>query len=135
MALLNWGVEHSVGIPAMDDEHRELYEAINELHTAVLRGEEQSLAAQLLAEVVNRTRAHFSSEEEILRATNYPELAAHCLKHQSLIEEIEELVARFEDGDVALNDQSLKFLRYWFNEHIQNDDLSYSAWLKVHGVR
>ena len=135
MALLTWSVAHSVGIPAMDDEHKKLYEAINELHAAVQRGEEQSLAGQLLGEVVNRTRGHFSSEEEILRATNYPELAAHCLKHQSLVDEIEELVARFENGDVVLNDQSLKFLRYWFNEHIQNDDLSYSVWLKVHGVR
>lgn len=135
MALLTWNDKHSVGVQALDGEHLELYEAINELYAAVLQGGERSLTGPRLHQVVNRTRAHFSSEEAMLAATNYPDLAAHRLKHQTLIAEIEELVTRFEHGDLTLNDRSLNFLGYWFNAHIQNDDLPYGPWLNAHGVR
>ena len=135
MALLTWNDKHSVGVQALDGEHLELYEAINELYAAVLQGGERSLTGPLLHQVVNRTRAHFSSEEAMLAATNYPDLAAHRLKHQTLVAEIEELVTRFEQDDLTLNDRSLNFLGYWFNAHTQNDDLPYGTWLNAHGVR
>jgi hemerythrin len=135
VALLTWSEKHSVGVRALDEEHQELYEAINELYAAVLQGEERSSTGLLLRQVVNRTRAHFSSEEAMLAATSYPELAAHSLKHQFLLGEVEELAARFEQGGFTLNDESLNFLRYWFNAHIHNDDLCYGPWLKAHGVR
>jgi hemerythrin len=135
VALLTWNDKHKLGVEAMDGEHLELYEAINELHDAVVQGVERNRTAELLHKVMERTRAHFASEEAVLASTKYPDLAAHRLKHQALVEEIEELAARFENGDVKLTGQSLNFLRYWFNAHIQNDDLPYGAWLLAHGVR
>ena len=132
MALLTWDKKHSVGVEAMDGEHLELYDAINELYVAVLERKEHSLIGPLLHKMVDCTRAHFSSEEAMLEAARYPELAAHRIKHQSLLAEVEKLVYRFENGDLTLNPQSLNFLRYWFNAHIQNDDLPYGPWIKAH---
>jgi hemerythrin len=51
-----------------------------------------------------------------------------------LLAEIEELAARFEQDGLILNDRSLKFLRYWFSDHIENDDRPYTAWLEKCGV-
>ena len=135
MALFTWNDKHSVGVKAMDGEHLELYEAINELYDAVLQRKDRSLTGPLLRKVEKCTRAHFASEEAVLESTKYPELSVHRLKHQALVAEIDELAARFEHGDVNLTGQSLNFLRYWFNAHIQNDDLSYGPWLNAHGVR
>jgi hemerythrin len=78
-----------------------------------------------LHEVVIRSRAHFSSEEAMIAATHYPKLDTPSFQHQSLVQEIEEPVARFELCGLRLNEESLKFLRYWFNAHIQNDGLCY----------
>ncbi len=135
MALLIWSEEHSVGVRALDDEHEKLYEAINELHDAVVQGKERSHTGLLLRQVVSRARAHFRSEEAMLAAASYPELASHSLKHQFLAGEVEELAARFEQDGFTLNDTSLKFLRYWFNDHLRNDDLCYGPWLNARGVR
>ena len=92
-------------------------------------------ALAVLRQVAERARAHFSSEEAMLASTNYPGLAAHKLKHQTLIVEIEELLTRFDNGDLTLNDRSLNFLGYWFNAHTEHDDLPYGVWLNAHGVR
>jgi hemerythrin len=135
LALLTWDGKHSVGVQALDGEHLELYETINELYAAVLQSKERSQTAALLHKVVDCTRAHFASEEAMLATAHYPELAAHRLKHQSLLTELGELVTRFEHGDITLNDKSLNFLRYWFNAHIQHDDVPYGTWLNAHGVR
>jgi len=135
LALLSWNDKHSVGVQALDGEHLELYETINDLHDAVLQGKERSQTGALLRRVKDSARAHFSSEEAILASTNYPGLAAHKLKHQVLVAEIEELLARFENGDLSLNDRSLNFLGYWFNAHTEHDDLPYGVWLNAHGVR
>jgi|SRR5450631_568252 hemerythrin len=136
MALLTWSNENSVGIQAMDEEHRELFDTINELHDAVLSAEEErEQTGLLLRRLVESARNHFSSEESIIAATNYPELSEHSQQHQSLIEEVEELAARFEQDGLVLNDRSLNFLHYWFNDHLQNDDRPLSAWLNTHGVR
>jgi hemerythrin-like metal-binding protein len=132
MPLLTWNEHHAVGVRAMDDEHKRLYEAINELYAAVLRGEDRSQTAQLLREVVNCTRTHFSSEEAILAASNYPELAEHTLKHEQLLAQVEELLGRHEKDGLTLQERSLSFLCYWFNAHVQEDDLLYAAWLGAH---
>lgn len=134
MALLTWNSKHSVGVQAMDGEHMRMYDAINDLYAAVLECKQRSEIGPLLHNVVNCTRAHFSSEEAILEATKYPELAAHKLKHEFLLAEVEKLVARFDLGDLTLSGPSLNFLRYWMNAHIQNDDLCYGVWLNAHGV-
>jgi hemerythrin len=134
MTLLTWGSESSVGVQAMDEEHLELFDAINELYGAVMSEREREETAALLRRVVGYAREHFSSEEAMLAASNYPELEEHRRKHQSLLAEIEELAARFEQDGLILNDHSLKFLPYWFNDHLQNDDLGYTAWLQAHGA-
>ena len=135
MALLTWDDKHSVGVQALDGKHLELYETINDLHAAVLQGNDRIQTGALLRQVADRARAHFLSEEAMLASTNYPELAAHKRNHQTLIVEIEELIARFEHGNLTLNDRSLNFLVYWFNAHTEHDDLPYGVWLNAHGIR
>jgi hemerythrin len=134
MGLLTWNNESSVGIQTMDNEHRRLFDAINELCDAVSKGDGRERTVVLLRHLIECTRGHFSSEEAMLSASDYPELAEHSRQHQSLLEEVEELVVRFVHDGLILNDQSLNFLHYWFKDHLENDDRSYTAWLQKHGV-
>ena len=134
MGLLAWSNESSVGIQTIDNEHRELMDAINALCDAVSSGHGREKTSQLLHRLIECARAHFSSEEAILSAANYPELAEHSRQHQSLLEEVEELAGRFVQDGLILSGHSLTFLHYWFNDHLVNDDRLYTAWLKKHGV-
>jgi len=135
MALLTWNSRYSVGVKTLDSQHTVLFGLLNDLHTAMLKGQAQSLTGPLLRKLVEYTHTHFSAEEQMMAAAKYPGLADHRIKHCELIQQIEEYYARFEMGEITLNLHLLNFLRYWLSNHIQKVDHEYGPWLNEHGVR
>jgi hemerythrin len=132
--LPNRNGEMGVGVEAIDREHRELAQAINDLDAAV-RHDQQSLTGPLLRKVADVTRAHFSSEAALMAANRYPGMALHLFKHQYLTEQLDALQARVSRGGFKLDEHSLRFLRDWLNTHIQQEDLQFAAWLNETGKR
>jgi len=119
----------SVGVEAMNDEHQELLQAINELQAAVLHNGQQSMTGPLLRKVAELAHAHFSSEERMMTANKYPGAALHLFKHQYLMQQIDALLARVNRGSFKLSEHSLNFLRDWFHTHIQKEDAQFAVWL------
>jgi hemerythrin len=119
----------------MDDQHVVLFETLNDLHAAMMKGKAQALTCPLLHKLVDYTRDHFSAEEAMMAAAGYPKLAAHRAKHRELTGQVEQFVTRFERGEIALNVQLLNFLRDWLTNHIQGEDQQYGPWLNERGVR
>jgi hemerythrin len=134
-SLPTWSNEMSVGVEAMDREHRELDQAINELSAAVLHDDQQSLTGPLLRKVAEVTRAHFSSEENLMAVNKYPGMALHLFKHQHLMEQLDALQARVSRGGFKLNEHSLSFMHDWLNTHIQKEDAQLALWLNDTGKR
>jgi hemerythrin len=133
--LVMWSCEMSVGVEAVDSEHRELAQAINELQAAVANDDQQGLTGPLLRKLAELTRAHFSSEEGLMTANKYPGMALHLFKHQYLIEQLDALQARVNRNGFKLTEHSLTFVRDWFNTHIQKEDLQFAVWLNDIGKR
>jgi hemerythrin len=127
--FLNWEKETSVGVEAIDREHRELAQAINDLHESMSKGDQNGLTGPLLRKVAEVARVHFSSEEGSMADNKYPGMALHLFKHQHLIEQLDILLARVNRGGFKLNEHSLSFLSDWFKAHIQNEDAQFAAWL------
>ena len=135
MALLKWNQKYSVGVHALDDQHTGLFNVLNELHAAMMKGQAQTLTGPLLKQLVEYTRTHFAAEESMMARTNYPGLAEHRVQHRDLVKQVEGYVARFERGEITLNLHLLNFLRDWLTNHIQKTDHQYGPWLNEHGVR
>jgi hemerythrin-like metal-binding protein len=134
MALLTWGQSYSVGVNKVDSQHKVLFEIINELHAAMLKGQAQVLTGPLLKKLADYTRNHFSAEEAMMSAAKYPGLAEHQKKHIALVKQVDDYIARFDKGEITLNLHLLNFLRDWLTNHIQKVDKEYSPWMKEHGV-
>ena len=66
MALMSWNAKYSVGVHALDDQHTGLFDILNELHAAMMKGQAQSLTGPLLKKLVEYTRKHFAAEEAML---------------------------------------------------------------------
>ena len=135
MALMTWSDKYSVGVRALDEQHTGLFQTLNDLHAAMLKGQAQSLTGPLLRKLVDYTRRNFAAEEAMLVSTRYPGLAGHREKHRALTKQVEEYVARFEKGEITLNLTLMDFLRDWLTNHIQKTDKEYGPWLNEHGVR
>ncbi len=135
MALMTWNQKYSVGVHALDDQHTGLFNILNELHAAMMKGQAQTQTGPLLKKLVEYTRIHFAQEESMLARTKYPGLAEHREMHRDLVKQVDGYVARFERGEISLNVHLLNFLRDWLTNHIQKTDHQYGPWLNEHGVK
>ena len=134
MALMTWNDKYSVGIKTLDHQHTGLFDIINSLHDAMLKGEAHTMTSPLLRKLVEYTQIHFAAEEAMLIASKYPGFDAHKAKHVDLIKQVEEYATRFENGEISLNVHLLNFLRDWLTNHIEKVDHEYGPWLSEHGM-
>jgi hemerythrin len=135
MALFTWNNTYSVGIKFVDDQHAGLFNSLNELHAAMLKGQDKTVIGRLLQELLAYTRSHFSAEELMLAKAHYPDLPAHHLKHQKLTAQVADYAERYKRGEAALSVHLVQFLCDWLTQHILREDRAYSAWLTQSGVR
>ena len=62
MAYMDWTDGLAIGVEAVDNEHRELIDAINDLEAAVVADGDRGRTIQLIARVAREARSHFASE-------------------------------------------------------------------------
>jgi hemerythrin len=135
MALMTFGQNYSVGVQAIDGQHKVLFDIINELHAAMMKGQAQNLTGPLLKKLADYTRNHFAAEEAAMASVKYPGLEVHKTKHRELVKQVEDYITRFEKGEITLNLHLLNFLRDWLTNHIQKVDKEYGPWLNEHGIK
>ena len=135
MALITWDDTLSVGVRAIDDQHKGLIQSLNDLHDAMIKGLAKQATGPLLDKLVKYTKEHFVAEEAMLKRTSYPDFADHKARHVELTQQVEDYVARFRKGDIGLTVHLMDFLRSWLTNHIRRVDRDYGPWLNQHGVR
>jgi hemerythrin-like metal-binding protein len=135
MALMNWSDSLSVGVKSIDEQHKGLLQAVNDLHAAMVKGQVKMVTGPLLKSLAKYTKDHFTAEEAMLRRASYPGLSAHHAKHVDLNRQVEQYIQRFERGEISINVHLLDFLRDWLVNHIQKDDRDYGPWLNERGIR
>jgi hemerythrin len=102
MAYVNWTDSFSVGNPAIDTQHRQLVDLVNELHDAMKAGKGQATLAHVFSSLVEYIEMHFRTEEAMFSVTDYPHQEMHVKEHRKLMEEAYELKEKFESGANSL---------------------------------
>jgi hemerythrin len=122
MTLLTWKSEYSVGIEAVDFEHREMIDLINELYDEMSDKQDQDSIDQFLGDIHATISAHFALEERVMRRSDYDEYEAHKDDHEELLDQIRDLMDSFdhdpESGLRLLQEQ----LSDWFANHFSTFD-------------
>jgi len=123
MALIDWKEEFTIGIPAVDFEHGALIELINELYAQlILPSAPPDAVAEFLGEINVRIGAHFALEEKEMRDRQYDQLAAHKADHERLLDEIRDLMDRYEDDQSFDELELARRLSGWFAVHFGSHD-------------
>ena len=123
MAYLHWTSDLETGIAVIDKQHRRIVDFINELNdTDGLN--ELATTNHVLDKLVEYTRVHFSSEEEMLKNMNYPYLKAHKRIHELFIKRVAEIQYRVRHGENVIQ-ELLPMLRNWLINHIKGEDAHY----------
>lgn len=112
----------SVGNPMVDADHRMLAEYINLLHEAVCSSALISEQVHLFAQLIERTKEHFQREEVLMQNMVYPDYAKHKAEHDMLLEEVQDLLVRFNVGSISLTDNLFSYLEEWLTFHEVTSD-------------
>lgn len=132
MPLLQWKDQYSVGIEAVDHEHKELIELINQLADEVLAKGTTLVASAFFGDLIKGISAHFALEERFMRERGYDQLAQHKGDHERLLDEILNIMDEFE-GDETVNRAELaKRLDAWFSRHFETHDARLHKALGTH---
>ena len=134
MTLLTWNRVCTVGVRAMDDQHGILMDTMNELRLTLERGSGREQVAEQLDRLIEFTRMHFWSEEQLLEQSGYPALAEHRADHHSILAQMLESAHRALYGHGVQMQPLLSTLLDKHIEHIEGPDRQYAPWLNEHGI-
>lgn len=121
-----WLESYSVGIPAIDTQHKELVRLINELHAAMMLGKAKQALGKTLDDVVKYTQRHFADEERLMKTMQYTRFLQHKAEHAKLTRQVLELQGRFHDAQLTLTLEVMRFLKDWLANHIAQHDHAYA---------
>lgn len=131
MGILFWADRMSVGIEAIDNQHKNIIQQINDIYEALQNGQSAELKNSLHS-LYQATVAHFSYEEGLLNKYQYPESKEHADQHKVLLEQASVFIGKFTDKNqtVELTDDIIEFMKTWLINHVMKDDKKYSAFLQ-----
>lgn len=121
MALLQWKDQYSVGIEAVDHEHKELIALINKLHDELVAKSGEPSVEAFFGDLFTGISAHFALEERFMRERRYDQIAQHKTDHERLLDEIRDIMDDFEDHAVASAELGAR-LDAWFSRHFETHD-------------
>ena len=126
--LFTWSDDYSVGIQAVDEQHRTLIGLINQLHLAIVEHRGKATACEVLDRVTEYTREHFMLEERLMQLSNYPDYEAHRQQHRAMIDQVQLLRHRFYDESQPIAFDLLYLLKKWLIGHINESDMRFGAY-------
>jgi hemerythrin len=122
MALLQWKDHYSVGIEAVDYEHKELIELINRLYDELMAKGESLAVSAFFGDLIKAISAHFALEERFMRERGYDQLPQHKEDHERLLDEILSLMDEFDRNEVSGREDLAARLDAWFSRHFETHD-------------
>ena len=121
--LIEWNDQFRLGIAEIDHEHQEMIMLINKLHGSLSADAQVETVLASLGEIYSRIAAHFALEEKLMRDRNYPQFKTHKDDHETLLDQLLEIVEDLENGELVNYTEALSgTMNGWFSRHFQNED-------------
>jgi hemerythrin len=125
-----WNQSYSVNVEVLDDQHRKLFDIVNQVIDIYESGSGDLLAA--INDLIHYLSVHFHQENMVMMNANYPGLLTHSKQHQQFTEKIEEFLKGYAKGDRDLGFKMVAYLKDWVRDHTTTADLQYGKYLIEH---
>ena len=122
MSLIEWKTHYSVGVAAVDDEHREMIELINALYERMDARSSVEEIERGLGDIYKAIAMHFALEERIMADQRYDAYAEHKNDHELLLDELSDLMDDFVANPTDGSERLRERLSSWFQDHFSTHD-------------
>jgi hemerythrin-like metal-binding protein len=128
MPTLQWSDTLALGLPAMDDTHREFVDLL----ALVVDASDHALLP-LWRDLVAHTDEHFAREDRWMKDTGFSSTNCHTTQHQVVLQVMREGEKRGTAGELAVVRQMADELCNWFPMHAQAMDAALALHLRNQG--
>lgn len=117
----------------IDSEHKQLFDAINNLLEACAKGEGRVQITKTTKFLYDYTSKHFADEERLQIQSRYPEYQNHKQMHESFKKSVQEVSKKLEEQGptVALVGEINSLVSGWLINHIKREDKKLATYLKT----
>ena len=122
---LIWREGFTSGDPAIDSQHRALFDQANALLALGSVPHKPEVIAAVRAFLVDEV-AHFADEERIVEAADYEGAHDHARIHRELLARAEDLLARYGNDEIAASGVLDFVVHELFANHILTEDIRFS---------
>jgi len=123
---LKWKDSYTIGDPAIDEQHRELFKRAVDV-VAATSHEGQVISATRLFQYM---RTHLSHEEELMRKLHYPDVEPHTREHQALLARLNTISLKIANENLVIADLE-EFLGDRFLQHMETADTDLAQFAKA----
>ena len=130
---MNWISEsHSMYVPELDEEHRNLFRLGDDVYEAMLSGAGLAETAPKVQAFIAQMTSHFVHEETLMRSSRYPSRAWHRGQHDTVRAKMAELERSMQQGDRDAVLPAIDFISAWLQTHTAVSDRMLGAHLRGH---
>ena len=130
MPGLHWSTSNAVFVTEIDDEHKEIFQAVGHVQEVLSSGgpllELHKATQRLTSSIVG----HFAHEERLMSAARYGSIRWHKQAHTAARRRVGQFVLRIEEGDPAAGVELVDYLTSWLNDHTRVADRMMAAFLR-----
>ena len=136
MAFIDWDKKnYSVGVDEIDDQHKQLVNLINELHSAMMARKAKEVLGEVIDELIEYTSYHFETEEKYFDKFGYSETEEHKKIHKNFVNEVLNFQKDVQKNKLFVSSKILNFLKDWLLNHIKVTDKKYAPFMAKHGIK
>lgn len=129
-----WNDKYSVGIKEFDEQHKSIILMLNQLWELIGENDDHKELKELIQQISDYARVHFSTEEHYLEKHKYYGLEDHKKEHRMYEDTIQKFQAKYDSSKEDVRVELIEFLADWWMAHIQGCDMEYTRFLNNHGV-
>jgi hemerythrin len=98
-------------------QHIELTGLIKQLEDSIHSGMGPNMLHKLLLVLELHAMIHFETEETLMRERKYYGFEAHQHEHRAFINRVNTFRDKYDSGEINIQHEVLRFLKYWFTAH------------------
>lgn len=129
MASLKWSASDAVWIEEVDDEHKEIFEAIAGFQKLLGAASREEIRKSL-ERLISAMTEHFAHEERLMHAARYYSLDWHKGLHAGALRKVRYFATGIEQGDTGAARSLVKYLKSWLRTHTRLADRMMGAYLR-----
>jgi diguanylate cyclase (GGDEF)-like protein/hemerythrin-like metal-binding protein len=126
MRDLIWNEGMSVGIDAIDEDHKQIIALLAKLTSTHSEEISKQGIDDIFTELEEYVLLHFEREEALLEKIDYKDFINHKKSHQKFAKKLPVLKEQWlQDDNLSCSDKIITFLHHWIINHILEEDFDY----------